>query len=111
MDGIPYDINFKQNFSTMYYDGQLIMNLPVSYIIETIDNPEANMIVFDVNNYLPSGEEYRCSIEFKEQFEEFTKKEKKDKQKWKRNKKKRQANTKRLLKEIDNGKFFIKDRR
>lgn len=36
-DGICYDIDFSQNFQSMYVEGQLITDVPVDRLIKAID--------------------------------------------------------------------------
>lgn len=111
IDGVPYNIDFFQNFSTVRIDGRPIENVPVDEIIESILNPESETIAYAAYDNTPSWESYQRDQEFWEAVDKFEKKERKREKKWKKGKKKRKENAKRLWAEIDSGEFFLKDRR
>ena len=112
IDGLPYNINFYQDFSTMRLNGHLVIDMPVSSIIEFINSPNTKFSLYDVcNPATHSAKAYQCSQEFRETFNKFNKKEKKLARKWKKNKKKRAPVSKKVFSEIDSGEYFLKNRR
>lgn len=111
IDGIPYYIDFYQDFSAMRLNGHLVADLPVASIIEFISNLKAETEIYDVCNHTHSAKSYQRSQEFREALDNFNKKEKKLAKEWKRGKKNRTLDRKKLLDEIASGEYFLKNRR
>ena len=110
-DGIPYDIDFAQDFSTIYLDGQLLADMPFTSIIEATSNHQTVDEIFDARNHVPcTAESYRRSRELWEQVDKFTKDERKREIKWEKNRKKRQRDYERLQEEIESCEYFLRDR-
>lgn len=82
IDGIPYDIDFFQDFSNVYQTGRSIEDIPVEEIIDTLINFQNDAVV----TYIPTAEDYRKSEMFWEDFEEYCEKERRDIKKWKKRK-------------------------
>lgn len=112
MAGCAYNINFDQDFSTVFFNGQPITDILVDSIIEFLNNPRIQLNIYDVTNPgFRTAEDYRRSQEFEEALDEYIKKEKKCEIKWKKKRKKRKKDYKRLWKEIESGEYFWKGRR
>lgn len=83
LDGVPYDINFSQDFSQLYLDELRITDIPVSAIIQAIvtqpDGISENSVASDL-----SGKEYRESREFYEWLEKYEKDERRREKKWRK---------------------------
>lgn len=101
MDGIPYDIDFDQDFSSLCLNGQSITELPNSAIIEAIENFESAAMVSD-DSHVPSVKEYQSSQKFRECLDKDSKRRKKADIKWKARKK---MTLKQVVAYVDN---FIK---
>lgn len=82
IDGIPYDIDFFQDFSNVYQTGRSIEDIPVEEIIGTLINFQNNAAV----TYIPTAEEYRKSEIFWENFDHYCEKERREIRKWKKRK-------------------------
>ena len=82
IDGIPYDIDFFQDFSNMYQTGRSIEDIPVEEIIDTLINFQNDAVV----TYIPTAEDYRKSEMFWEDFDEYCEIERKEMRKWKKRK-------------------------
>lgn len=108
VDGIPYFIDFAQDFSNICLNGCQIEDMSIDDIVRSI-NPENK--VSDVTSYTPSGEDYRRSQKFWDDFYESERKrekhEKKLEKKWNKNKMKRKRRAKWLLEDIDSGLYFV----
>ena len=97
IEGIPYDIDFYQDFSAVCLNGQPISDMTVASIIEFLDNPKSAVQKFHDNSCVGySAEEYRQNQEFCEWFAEYEKDKEKEKAKWKKDKKKRKEYWKRI---------------
>lgn len=107
IQGSSYVIDFERDFSIMYSNRQSIMN-----IVQSLDTSETQIAVFDVTNPIHyTARNHQAHQEFFEFVDKFIEKEKKCEKKWKKDKKKRKEYTKRLFKEIESGKYFLKERR
>lgn len=82
--GIPYDIDFFQDFSTARIGEYSFDAIPISSIIETITSPQNEA----ADSFIPSAEDYRHSQEFWEGFDKHCEKERKREAKWKKRKEK-----------------------
>lgn len=111
MDGVPYDIDFFQDFSALRIDGCPIKNIPAGGIIESILNPKSETVICTAYDDTPSRESYERRQRLWETMEKYSKEEKKREKKWKKGKMKRKENAKRLWDEMDSGEFFLKNRR
>lgn len=106
IDGIPFDIDFSQDFSRVFLNGQVITDIAISEIIASIvgaADTENIPVPYDINNY-DSG---LTKWEFNEMLEEHKKESRKAEMKWKKNKKKRKKRCKKLWEEIEDGSFFL----
>jgi hypothetical protein len=109
IDGIPYDIDFYQDFSDICLNRQQITDMPVAAIIEFLNNNGVK--TFDCNvpmGYM--GEEYESSRVFWEALDKYEKEERKRKKKWKKGKAKRKAHVKRVLNWLDDFDSLLKER-
>ena len=87
MDGIPYDINFFQDFSSMYVEGLLLTGVLVTNLIEAIDylvsktaSPSAGYFPQKGNDrYVSESSHFDWDY-----FEEQQKRERKQEKKWKK---------------------------
>ena len=82
IDGIPYDIDFFQNFSNVYQTGHPIEDIPVEEIIDTLINSPNN----EADAYIPTAEDYRKSEMLWEEFDEYCEKERREIRKWEKRK-------------------------
>lgn len=105
MDGVVYDIDFFQDFSSVWIHEHPIKDFSVSDLIKLIDNHKN---LFTTEHYTPTAEDYRRSQELWEQFDEYEQETKRREAKWKKGKKKRKKRVKRFWKEIDSGEYFLK---
>ena len=80
-DGIPYDINFFQDFSALSLEGVQLSSISVSAIIEAIPLLSDEVLEYPVTAY-PSGERHRTSTELWESVEKYEKDERKREKKW-----------------------------
>lgn len=101
IDGVPYNIDFFQNFSTVCIDGRPIENIPVGEIIESILNSESETITYAAYDNTPSWESYQREQDFWEAVDKFEKKERKRDRKWKKDSKKRHKRAEHFWNEID----------
>jgi hypothetical protein len=107
IDGIPYNIDFYQDFSTIRLDGHPITDMPIASIIKAINSPKVESKVYDAHvTYSAKG--YQHSQEFGKQVDKFTEQEKTLEKEWKKGKKKRALDMEQLLSEIDSGEYFVK---
>lgn len=112
IDEIPYNIDFYQDFSAIYLNEHLIIDMSVASIIEFINKPKTDVgIDYAHSPTTLSATSYHSSQEFKKALNKFSKKEKKAEEKWKKDKKKRAKNSAKLFAEIDSGEYFLKNRR
>jgi len=103
LDGIFYEIDFAQDFSSICLNGQPITDMPVASIIKYLSNTESEGEISNADKYISSEEENRLNIEFWEWFEENQKEEEKLEKKWEKGKKKRKKRNKIFLKNLLNG--------
>ncbi len=109
IDGIPYNIDFYQDFSTIYLNEELLIKMSIASIIEFINNHKTEIEVSDVHKPIAfSYNSYHESLEFWKIVDKFTKKEKKLAIEWENGKKKRVKDGKKLFAEIDSGEYFLK---
>lgn len=101
IDGVPYNIDFFQNFSTVCIDGRPIENIPVGEIIESILSSESETITYAAYDNTPSWESYQREQDFWEAVDKFEKKERKRDRKWKKDSKKRHKRAEHFWNEID----------
>jgi len=109
IDGIPFDIDFYQDFSKVFLNGQAITDMPISEIVASIASvpgTENVPVPYDKNNY-DSG---LTKWEFREILEEYEKENRKAELKWKKDKKKRKKRGKKLWEGIEDGSYFLNDR-
>ena len=100
LEGIPYDIDFDQDFSAIYLGDQPILDMPVAYVIEFLD--KGIQIFDDSAPMLPTGEEYRRRREFWKVIDKNVKKDikrrEKREKKWERGKEERKEYMNRITK-------------
>lgn len=101
MDSVVYDIDFFQDFSSVWIHEHPIKDFSVSDLIKLIDNHKN---LFTTENHTPTVENYRKSQEFWAYVDKCEQKWKREEEKWKKGKKKRRKRAKRFWKEID--KYF-----
>lgn len=109
IDGIPFDIDFSQDFSKVFLNGQVIADMAISEIIASIvrsADTENIPVPYDMNNY-DSG---LTKWEFNEMLEDHEKESRKAELKWKKDKKKRKECHKKLWEEIEDGSFFLNNK-
>ena len=82
IDGIPYDINFFQDFSNVYQTGRSIEDIPIEEIIDTLITFQNDAAV----TYIPTAEDYRKSEMLWEEFDEYCEKERREIRKWEKRK-------------------------
>ena len=108
LDGVLYEINFEQDFSSICLGGQPITEMPVGSIIEAIEvlnRYESERKTDNVGTRISTAEEYQNSKRFWEWFDEYEKEERKREEKWKEEKPNRERRIKRFLKKLKNGRW------
>lgn len=106
IDGIPFDIDFSQDFSKVFLNGHAITNMAISEIVASIASvadTENIPAPYVMNNY-DSG---LTKWEFNEILEKHEMESRKAERKWKKDKKKRKKRCKELWEEIEDGSFFL----
>lgn len=109
MDGIPFDIDFSQDFSKVFLNGQPIIDMAISVIISSITSvadTEKISVPYNMDNY----DSVLTKWEFDQMLEEHEKENRKAERKWKKDKKKRKKRCKKLWEEIEDGTFFLTDK-
>ena len=111
IEGIPYDIDFDQDFSAICLNGQPITDMPVASIIGFLNNPKSGVQILDGSIPIHcTGEEYRCRQDFWEHFAKWEKKEKRREEKWKKGKAERKAYMNRVFRRLDDCDNLLKER-
>lgn len=101
--GVPYDIDFLQDFSTIYLNNFPITDISVTDIIEFVGEFQDGF-----NSYVPTAKDYPCDQRFWEKADKYMRKERKREEKWKARKKPKsieeaEANLDRIVDEILKG--------
>ena len=106
IDGIPFDIDFSQDFSKVCLNGHTITNMAISEIVAylaSVADTENVPVPYDTNNHDSGLTQWK----FNEMLEKCEKENRKTTRKWKKDKKKRREHCKELWEEIENGSFFL----
>lgn len=93
IDGILYDIDFTQDFSEIYWNGNLLSDISIPDIIDTVVHPKETLCY---DSYI--GEDRRNIQEFWAYIDKVRKMERRKEEKWK---KKRAKNQKEALRNFE----------
>jgi hypothetical protein len=117
IDGIPYNINFEQDFSKVCLDGYPITDIPVTSIIESIGKSKAETEAeirtepwtCNVNKPIVySAEDYRRNQEFRELIDKHSKEEeRKREKKWKKERKKDKKKQEKFIKGLGKNPYIF----
>lgn len=112
MGGIPYDIDFFQDFSKLCLDRLRITTIPATTLIEAIYIPPSKAAILPAGNIPQETDEpssYMRSRMFWQEFEEYEKENRRREKKWRKkhpkpkNQKEAEENYDRIVAEIMGG--------
>ena len=87
LNGVLYEINFDQDFSSICLNGQPITDLSAGAIIGLLNIVDSKIAADKIDTTGSSSGEYRSRREFRERFDKFERNREKQEERWKKYKK------------------------